>query len=191
MRLIIILLVMVVCVAPLLTIEPISTVLATRFESFANLEEDSSFRDRSSSYDRNLSIALSNTLGNGFGSSLKVDEKTGRIEIFVIDSGILDTFFTIGWFGAIPYLSGLILILYQVSQYTESRFDSFMSVARAVGVSAFCQLIIGSGMLSIAGMILWGFLAMAMAGHKYYQHQGITTSNQYQSMAALNQRSST
>jgi hypothetical protein len=191
MRLIVILLVMVVCVAPLLTIEPISTVLATRFESLGNLEEDSSFRDRSSSYDRNLSIALSNTLGNGFGSSLKVDEKTGRIEIFVIDSGILDTFFTIGWFGAIPYLSGLILILYQVSQYTESRFDSFMSVARAVGVSAFCQLIIGSGMLSIAGMILWGFLAMAMAGHKYYQHQGITTSNQYQSMAALNQGSST
>ena len=103
MRLITILLVMVVCVAPLLTIEPISTVVATRFESFANLKEDSSFRDRSNIYDKNLSVALSNTLGNGFGGGLKVNEKTGRIEIFVIDSGILDTFFTLGWFAVIVH----------------------------------------------------------------------------------------
>ncbi len=191
MRLITILLVMVVCVAPLLTIEPISSVVATRFESFTNLKEDGSFKDRSSSYDKNLSVALSNTLGNGFGNSLKVNEKTGRIEIFVIDSGVLDMFFTLGWFGAIPYLGGLILMMYQVLQYTESRFDSFMSVARAIGISAFSQLIIGSGMLSISGMILWGFLAMAMAGHKYYQHEGISTPNQSQTMTLLNQKSIT
>jgi hypothetical protein len=191
MRLITILLVMVVCVAPLLTIEPISSVVATRFETFANLKEDSSFRDRSNIYDKSLSVALSNTLGNGFGGGLKINEKTGRIEIFVIDSGILDTFFTLGWFGAVPYLGGLILMIYQTLQYTESRFDSFISVSRAIGVSVFCQLIIGSGMLGVSGIILWGFLGMAMAGHKYYQHQGITTANQYQSMTVLNQRSIT
>ncbi|NEU71175.1 O-antigen ligase domain-containing protein [Hassallia byssoidea VB512170] len=191
MRLITIILVMIVCVAPLLTIEPISSVVSKRVETFVNLQEDGSFRDRSSSYDRNLSVALSNTLGNGFGNTWKVNEKTGQIEVFVIDSGILDMFFTLGWFGAIPYLGGLILIIYQVFKYTESRFDSFLSAARAIGFTAFAQLIIGSGMLSIAGMILWGFLAMAMAAHKYYQHQGITTPNQSQGMTVINQRSIT
>jgi hypothetical protein len=173
MRLITIILVMAICVIPLTTIEPISDVVATRLETFSNLEKDGSFKDRSESYDRNLSIALSNALGNGLGNIWKVNEKTGQIEVFVIDSGILDMFFTLGWFGAIPYLGGLILLIVNVSKYNEGRFDSFVSAARAIGISSCSQLIIGSGMLSVAGMILWGFFAMAMAAHKYYQHQGI------------------
>jgi hypothetical protein len=174
MRLITIILVMAMCVVPLLTIEPISKVVATRLETFSNLQEDGSFKDRSGSYDRNLSLALSNILGNGLGNIWKVNEKTGQIEVVVIDSGILDMFFTLGWFGAIPYMGGLILMILSVSKYGEARFDSFVSAARAIGISSCTQLLIGSGMLSVAGMILWGFLAMAMAAHKYYQHEKIT-----------------
>ncbi|BAY34034.1 hypothetical protein NIES2107_59390 [Nostoc carneum NIES-2107] len=171
MRLITIIVVMAICVVPLTTIEPISEVVATRLETFSNLENDTSFKDRSGSYDRNLSIALSNVLGNGLGNIWKVNEKTGQIEVFVIDSGVLDMFFTLGWAGAIFYLGGLILTLINVSKYKEGRFDSFVSAARAIGISGCFQLVIGSGMLSVAGMILWGFLAMAMAAHKYYQEQ--------------------
>ncbi|OCQ93115.1 glucose-6-phosphate isomerase [Nostoc sp. MBR 210] len=171
MRLIAIVVVMALCVIPLTTIEPISEVVSARLESFSNLEKDTSFKDRSGSYDRNLSIALSNVLGNGLGNIWKVNEKTGQIEVFVIDSGILDMFFTLGWFGAVFYLGGLILILVSVIQYSEARFDSFVSAARAIGISSCAQLVIGSGMLSVSGMILWGFLAMAMSAHKYYQHQ--------------------
>lgn len=171
MRLITIIVVMAICVVPLTTIEPISEVVATRLETFSNLENDTSFKDRSGSYDRNLSIALSNVLGNGLGNIWKVNEKTGQIEVFVIDSGVLDMFFTLGWAGAIFYLGGLILTIINVSKYKEGRFDSFVSAARAIGISGCFQLVIGSGMLSVAGMILWGFLAMSMAAHKYYQHQ--------------------
>ncbi|MBD2496474.1 O-antigen ligase domain-containing protein [Nostoc sp. FACHB-280] len=174
MRLIAIVVVMALCVIPLTTIEPISDVVSARLESFSNLEKDTSFRDRSGSYDRNLGIALSNILGNGLGNIWKVNEKTGQIEVFVIDSGILDMFFTLGWFGAVFYLGGLILILFSVIQYSEARFDSFVSAARAIGISSCAQLVIGSGMLSVSGMILWGFLAMAMSAHKYYQHEKIT-----------------
>jgi hypothetical protein len=170
MRLIMIILVMGMCVLPLLTIEPISKVVTTRLETFSNLEKDTSFKDRSGSYDRNIGLALSNTFGNGIGNIWKVNEKTGQIEVIVIDSGILDMFFTLGWLGAIPYIGALILILITVSQYTEARFDSFLSAARAISISACGQLIIYSGMLSISGMIMWGFFAMAMAGHKYYQN---------------------
>ncbi|MDB9375575.1 O-antigen ligase domain-containing protein [Nodularia sphaerocarpa] len=177
MRLITIILVMLMCVVPLANIEPISGVITERLESFANLEEDTSFKDRSGSYDRNLSLALSNVLGNGLGNIWKVNEKTGQLEVFVLDSGILDMFFTLGWLGAIPYLGGLILIIFSVLKYGEAHFDSFVSAARAIGLSTCVQLVGNSAMLSIPGMILWGFLAMAMAAHKYYQHQGINTLN--------------
>ncbi|MHC5718275.1 MAG: O-antigen ligase domain-containing protein, partial [Nostoc sp.] len=173
MRLITIILVMAICVVPLTTIEPISGVLAARLETFSNIQEDGSFKDRSGSYDKNLGLALSNGLGNGLGNIWKVNEKTGQIEVVVIDSGILDMFFTLGWFGAIFYMGGLILLIISVSNYREGRFDSFVSAARAIGISSSAQLVIGSGMLSVAGMILWGFLAMAMAGHKYYSNPQI------------------
>jgi len=173
MRLIMVFLVMSLCIVPLLTIQPFSQVVGSRFETFSNLDKDSSMKDRTGSYDRNLNLALSNGLGNGLGNIWKVDEKTGQLEAIVIDSGILDIFFTLGWLGAIPYLSGLILIIVSVSQYKEARFDSFASAARAIGISSCLEIVMSSGMLSISGMILWGFLAMAMAAHKYYQHQGI------------------
>ncbi len=173
MRLIMIILVMAMCVVPLLNIEPISEVVTTRLESFSNLQKDTSFLERSKSYDRNLNLALSTTLGNGLGNIWKVNEKTGQIEVIVIDSGILDMFFTLGWFGAIPYLGGLLLMLFSVSNHTEGKLDSFVSAARAIGISSCAQLIIYSGMLSVSGMIMWGFLAMAMAAHKYYQQQGM------------------
>ncbi|MEH2251178.1 O-antigen ligase domain-containing protein [Nostoc sp.] len=170
MRLVTIIVVMAICVVPLTTIEPISGVVAARLETFSNLQEDGSFKDRSGTYDKNLGLALSNGLGNGLGNIWKVNEKTGQIEVVVIDSGILDMFFTLGWFGAIFYMGGLILLIINVSSYGEGRFDSFISAARAIGISSAGQLVIGSGMLSVAGMILWGFLAMAMAGHKYYSN---------------------
>ncbi|TAE61172.1 MAG: O-antigen ligase domain-containing protein [Nostocales cyanobacterium] len=173
MRLIMIILVMAMCVIPLTTIEPISEVVTTRLESFSNLEEDGSFKDRSKTYNRNLDLALSTGLGNGLGNIWKVNEETGQIEVVVIDSGILDMFFTLGWFGAIPYVGGLLLMLITISRYTEGKFDSFVSAARAIGISSCAQLIIFSGMLSVAGMIMWGFMAMAMAAHKYYRHQSM------------------
>ncbi|MFM6199071.1 MAG: O-antigen ligase family protein, partial [Dolichospermum sp.] len=170
MRLAIIILIMLLSIIPLVTIKPISEVVTTRLESFSNLEEDSSFQDRSRTYDRSLNVALSTPLGRGVGNIWEVDEKTGQIKVIVIDSGILDMFFTLGWLGAIPYMGGLILMIITVSQYTEARFDSFVSTARAIAISSCSQLIIGSGMLSVSGMILWGFFAMAMAAHKYYQN---------------------
>jgi len=176
MRLITIILVMAMCVVPLVTIEPISKVVAARFQTFSHLEEDGSFKDRSATYDRQLSLALSNVLGNGFGNTWHVNPETGQIEVIVIDSGILDAFFTLGWVGAIPYLGGLILIAVSVTKYGEARFDTFVSAARAIGISGLSQIIIGNGMISLAGLILWGFFGMAMAAHKYYQHNGITSS---------------
>jgi hypothetical protein len=169
-RLITIILVMSMCVIPLLTIEPIAKVVNSRLETFANLQQDGSLKDRSGSYERNLGLALTNSFGNGLGNIWKVNEKTGQIEVVVIDSGILDMFFTLGWLGAIPYIGGLILMIITVSQYTEARVDSFVSAARAIAISSCSQLIIGSGMLSVSGMILWGFFAMTMAAHKYYQN---------------------
>ena len=173
MRLIIGILVIAVCVFPLTTIEPFSSVINSRFASFSNIKEDTSFSDRSQNYDKNINLALSSGLGNGLGSIYHLNEK-GVLELVVLDSGILDLFFTLGWFGAIPYIGGVVLLLFSLFQGIESSFDSFMAITRAISLGIFSQLVFGSTMLSLSGLILWGFLGIGMAGRKYYQHQRIT-----------------
>jgi hypothetical protein len=171
MRLMAMILIIIMSVIPLTNIEPISDVVTNRLETFSQLEKDTSFNERSESYERNLNLALSNVLGNGLGNIWTLNEKTGELEVFVLDSGILDMFFTLGWVGAIPYLAGFMLIIFSVFQYAEARFDTFVSTARAISITFCVQLVGYSTMIGLSGMIMWGFLAMAMAAHKYYQHQ--------------------
>ncbi|MFB2768136.1 O-antigen ligase domain-containing protein [Pelatocladus sp. BLCC-F211] len=170
MRLMVTVLIMAICVVPLTTMEPFAEVIATRLETFTNLEDDNSAQVRQGIYRDGLGKAMTNILGNGIGNTFIVNEK-GVLEPIVIDSGILDMFFTLGWFGAIFYLGGLILLLFQIFQFSEPRFDPFMAAARAIGLANFATLPLGSGMLGISGMILWGFMGIVLAGHKYYVKQ--------------------
>lgn len=170
MRLIITMLIMVICVLPLTTMEPFASAINTRLETFSNLEKDDSTQIRQKIYEDGLNSALSNGLGNGIGNTFIVNED-GILVSLVIDSGILDILFTLGWFGAIFYVGALILLLLKVLQALEFRYDTFMAAARAIGISCLMGMPIFSIMLGSSGMFLWGFLAIALAGHKYHQHQ--------------------
>lgn len=170
MRLVITIMVMVVCVFPLTTIEPFSEVINSRFQTFSNLKEDGSFNARASIYEKGISSAFSNVLGNGIGNTFRV-RGNSKLQPVTIDSGILDIFMTLGWFGAIPYLSGMLLLIFSLFQYSEIRVEPFMGAARAISFSVFVTLPGGSSMLAASGMVLWGFLGICMAAHKYYQHQ--------------------
>jgi hypothetical protein len=172
MRLILTILVMSLCVVPLTAIEPFSEVINARIESITNLKKDQSYKDRSQNYDKQLNVALSNSLGNGIGSAFFVNEK-GVLEQVVFDSAILDTFFTLGWFGGIPYLGGIILLLFSMFQGTEKRFDPFVSACHAISLGIATQLGLGSVMLSLSGVVFWGFLGMSLAARNYYKQQHI------------------
>lgn len=175
-RLIITILVMAVCVFPLTTIEPFSKIINARLQTFSNLEDDTSLNERSNIYDRNLNLALSTNLGEGIGNTYKINEQ-GVLQEVVVDSGILDILFTLGWFGAIPYLYGILQLMFTLFKYPEARFDPFMSAARAISFSIFVTLIIANVIIGVTGVLFWGFLGIGMAANKYYQHQravGIT-----------------
>jgi hypothetical protein len=88
-----------------------------------------------------------------------------------VDSGVIELLRTLGWLGTLPYLLGLLMLLLTALINMESRFDPFVSIARAISVSILLQLIIASTMLGISGMMLWGFLGFTAAAHKYYQRQ--------------------
>ncbi len=181
MRLMVTILIMALCVVPLANIEPFSEVISDRFQTFTNIERDQSFSDRSDNYEKNLNIALSKVFGNGIGGTWTVD-RDGKLIAIVLDSGILDTFFSLGWFGGIPYLGSILLILYELFQGSEGRSDSFASASRSISVAIVFQLIFSSLMISLAGVVFWSFLGMGMAAKKYHQYQRVYFENKQEKL---------
>jgi hypothetical protein len=163
-RLIITILVMGICVLPLTTIEPFSHVINTRIETLSKPSNDISYNERSETYDRSFGLALSQGIGVGMGV---IDRYSGLI----LDSGILEMLFTLGWLGTIPYVSGIVLILFNLWQSSAGRFDPFVSTARAVSTGALVQIVLGNVLIGLPGMVVWCFLGIAMAGNNYYRHQ--------------------
>ncbi|XWK86835.1 MAG: O-antigen ligase domain-containing protein [Phormidium sp.] len=163
MRLILTLLVIVILVVPLANIEPFSSVIAPRIESLTNAEDDVSYNERSERYQTYLGLALTQIIGNGLGGNAALGPN--------IDSGILDTFYSFGWLGAIPYLGGIILLIFSLLKSPEVRLDPFMSAARAIGIGVFAQIGLNGATAGLFGVILWAFLGIALAAHKYNSQQ--------------------
>ena len=170
MQLCVTIIVMALCVVPLATIEPFAEIIGNRLESLTNAKKDVSFNERSALYERNIAIAFSNGLGNGIGSKYFVNEK-GLLQELNLDSGILDLFYTLGWFGAVPYFGGVILAVFNLLMSAEARSDAFASAARAITLGILFQMLFGNVMLALSGMIFWAFLGIGMAANKYHQHE--------------------
>ena len=158
MRLIVTILIVGICVFPLTTVEPFSQVINARLQTLSNVQEDGSYQERAETYNRVLGVALFEPLGNGLGHP-------------AFDSTVIDMLLAMGWLGAIPYVGGLVLLLFQLRQCIERRFDSFMSAANSISLAMLAQLGFGNGLIELGGLMFWGFLGIVLAGHKYYQHQ--------------------
>jgi len=170
MRLILTLLLMALLVVPLATIEPFATPIQERLESLSAAQsgDDFSLQERTQGYEDLLAIALTEVVGSGIGGR-------GRaLPASVIggsDSGILPLLFTLGWAGTLPYLMGIVLIVYHLFQTKESRNDPFSSASRAIVFGSISQVWLNNIFAGDVAMILWSFLGIGMAASHYYSRQ--------------------
>jgi hypothetical protein len=169
MRLLLSILILSICVLPLTTIEPFSSNISKRFQSISNLDEDQSFSDRSGNYEANFGQSLVNAIGNGIGGNWAVSN--GSLSQTIRDSGIIDTFLTLGLFGGIPYLTGIILMISRITKSSQLRVDPFMSAAYATCLGSVLQLIFTTSTIGLPGMLLWSFLGISMAAYNYHKYQ--------------------
>ena len=158
MRLVIIVLVMATLVVPLTTIEPISQTLNARFETFSSLEQDNSAQARQETYKREINRALTSYLGEGMGEGS-------------YDSAFLSMLLNLGWLGTIFYMSGMLLIIFNLFQSSEGSFDPLTSACRGIVISVLVRLPVNNALIGTSAVVLWGLLGMGMAAQKYYQHQ--------------------
>ena len=166
-RLIITFLVLAVFVVPLANMEQFSGKLSNRFASFSNITEDGSFKGRQATFRNNINSALTNVVGDGIGTP-------------GMDSALLSTIISLGWFGTICYVGGLIMLVLRLFQNSSNSNNLFLGTARGVIITCLIRVPLNvSATRGIGGMLLWGFLALAIASEKYYHHQRLikTASN--------------
>lgn len=166
MRLIVSIMVAAVFVVPLVNVEPFSTIIHDRVESLFSVKNDFSYQERVRGYNAFVGQAIAEFIGKG------MRPRIGSVNSFVIgDNGLLLTLLTFGWFGTIPYFLGLVLLLFKLFQNSELRFDPIASVSRAISLGILAQISLTTIFTGGMGMVLWGFLGIALAAQKYYSYQ--------------------
>ncbi|MEM7757807.1 MAG: hypothetical protein AAF298_06755 [Cyanobacteria bacterium P01_A01_bin.40] len=149
-------------VIPLLYLEPFSSIIIERFDTFVNISKDVSLNARLEGYGRWMNIALIEVVGKGAGFQI-VDRTIGSF-----DGTLMPMLLTFGWIGTIPYFSGLLLMLSKAYQIKESNCDSFMIASRAIVLSLLVQIGFSYLFFGAMGTFFWGFLGTSLAGQKYY-----------------------
>lgn len=157
-RALITIVILALCILPLATSNQFSDQLGDRFASFSNLEQDHSANVRQQDFQALVVPALTNFFGDGLGNGIG-------------DNGLFSMLFQLGWFGVIFYSGGIFLLVYQVFQSSEGKFDLFAAAARAVIVSNLIRLPVNGVVEGAGGVLLWTFLGISLAANKYYLRQ--------------------
>lgn len=157
-------------VLPLTTIEPFASVVSSRLGSFSHVEEDGSYNARLEGYNQLIQPALSEFFGRGLGTKLE----TKNTNIAAYDNGFLILLFSLGWFGSIVYLSGIVLIFEQLLQRNFPRQDALAIALKAISISTFIvQIGFNPVMIDEFALPVWAFASLAMASQKYHQDNSL------------------
>jgi hypothetical protein len=150
---------MAICVVASMTIAPIHTAIEHRFQSFNNLEDDTSYQERSSGYEEMVPYVEQDPLGMGLGTmdTLFQDKTT----LGSRDSGIWEILLSLGWIGGTAYFAGLGMLAWKSWKIDEKRTPTEI-LAGCIAIGLICQLALGSVMIGVTGIEIWSFGAIAM-----------------------------
>lgn len=169
-RIIISMIVASVLLLPLTMIEPFSSVIVSRRESFSQIEEDGSYNARLEGYNELIKPALSEFFGQSLGARLLTEHSN----IAAYDNGLLVLLFSLVWFGSTVYLGGITLIVRRLLLGNSLNQDQFAIALRAICLSTFLvQLGFNPFMAAEFALPIWVFASPAMASQKYHRRQNV------------------
>lgn len=154
------LLLLAACLIPLSKNSYTGPLLEQRFQSFKNLGKDESFNERANMYRTLFEKAQQDPFGHG----LRNQEVIGNI---VVDSGILTTLFSLGWAGALLYLSGAISLVLRHAR--AARDDSFAWTCKVICVAFLSQIIGMNIFVGSTGTFFWVLAGMAMSAEQWHR----------------------
>ncbi len=155
MRIFLLVVLLILFVIPLANMEPFSDLINSRVSTLLDLQNDGSAVARQGAYSDFSETVLFDFLGNGIGSNLH-------------DSAFLSVLSVLGWLGAIPYVSGILMISHKIfHSHSHLISDASLAVIRAMLVTALVRLPLNNPMVEISGIVFWGILGLGLASVQY------------------------
>jgi hypothetical protein len=147
--------------------------LADRFKQFADIQADASYGDRVEGYKEGVGRVAHEPFGEGLGSAAELH--TGEV-IGPHDSSFLESFYSLGWLGAVFYAGGLLIAGIAIFRPAGQGNADFIDGGRAVFIAFVAQSPLNSIMLGQAGFIMWAVVALTL---KEIEQQRLATVNPF------------
>jgi hypothetical protein len=150
---------------------PIGQIIDKRFDTFSNLDDDTSFLQRKAFYLDFLSRSIGNVVGSGIGSTSYVTKQSNYGEIasgFYGDSGILQIPFVLGWFGGFLYVGGTVMIVRRFLRGRMPSRDAFVHAAKAIVLMIAAEMVFENTLINVTGACFWTFIGIGLAGERYW-----------------------
>jgi hypothetical protein len=151
------------CLGVGMLLEPVRELVQTRILTFTDLENDTSAQERKDGYGQMMNYTAEEPLGTGLGT---MDAKfDGKTSLGTRDSGIWETFLSLGWIGGSIFFGALALLAWSCWNIPVPRTPTAVA-AGCISIGLLSQLPFGSVMLGASGCLIWMFGAIAMAPAK-------------------------
>ena len=150
-------------VAGVTAFTPLGDTIMTRFQTFGTLHDDFSLHERMNLYADISNRVMNTPLGEGMGGTGPAATMSQGIAMQNFDSGLLDIVFSLGWFGALVFVIGLVGLVIFALQVREVRGDYFDLSLRAAALATLSILPSFNSLVGVDGIVFWGFLGMCIA----------------------------
>ncbi|MCY0389783.1 O-antigen ligase family protein [Robbsia sp. Bb-Pol-6] len=157
-------LIVVAATIPVFMSSNISENFQKRVDTLTDLQNDTSFSERSSFYQTFLDTALTNVAGAGLGATGtggKLSDDANAQDHVNFDSGLMEIPFVLGWPGTLLYVFGISWLMIRgamsaIRQRSDRFVIAWFSIAIAIisELIFFNQLISSPGQLALMGMVL-------------------------------------
>lgn len=150
--------------------QPTMRIVQDRFLTLSSIQSDVSFRDRTSFLSRISNVVLESPAGRGLGStgvSSTLDESGEGIRDF--DNGVFAALYSLGWMGGAGILLSVLTAIALTFKRREPGDDLLAKAARGVAVTSIALSLGGNVLEGVSGAVLWGFLGVLTASHRYHE----------------------
>jgi hypothetical protein len=150
----------------------VKDILSDRIHTFSDPGHDVSYVERIKGHEEAFDRILAEPFGEGLGSVENEHAVSGNEErIGPHDSSILESLYSLGWFGTLLYAVGLASIFVRLF-HQPVKPNPFGIVARTVLVGFAAQFLLNSILLGVLGFVVWSLAAICLAEIKE-QHPAV------------------
>lgn len=157
---------------PMFAFEDFAKPVVDRMNSMSSIQNDRSFQVRMQFYESFVSVATSDIAGQGMGStgvSTKLDSATSQLGKYgVVDSGLMEIPFVMGWPGTVLYVTGLLWMVGRAMRRGLAMKSNRLAAA-AVGTSIglISMLVFSNTLGAFDGILFQIGVTLPVIGHRY------------------------